>query len=197
MFGAHFLATGDPYMPAQYVGPWAGPGNQTNLYPPPAILLFAAFTVLPSVLWWAIPLGIVTAITVWWRPAAWTWPLIALILCTVPFSSGIATGNSGMWIMAVIALTTRWPAAGWLLVAKPSEIPLILPWIRRRGWWLGLAVAVVVSLAMLPLWFRWAEVLRFYTGPTFLYGVLGWPYVLIPALARVATTRSAAAPRRS
>lgn len=46
-FGAHFLATGVPYMPERYAGPWQGYGNQTNLYPPPALFLFIVFTVIP------------------------------------------------------------------------------------------------------------------------------------------------------
>jgi hypothetical protein len=39
------------------------------LYPPPALLAFAVLSVLPAILWWLIPLGIVGAVIAWHRPA--------------------------------------------------------------------------------------------------------------------------------
>jgi hypothetical protein len=191
MFGEHFLATGDPYLPAQYVSPWVGPGNVTNLYPPPAILLFAAFTIIPWPLWWGIPLGITVWILWFWRPAYWSWPVITAICCLVPFLAALSTGNSDLWVMAAIALATRWPAAAWFLIAKPSELPLSLLWFRQRPYWQGFVIATIVSAALLPLWFRWFEVLANYVGaPELTYSIVGWPFVLIPVIGRIASTRA-------
>lgn len=195
-YGAHFLATGNFYMPNQYVAPWwVGSGNPppANLYPPPALYLFVAFTFIPWPLWWGIPLGLSAWVIWWWRPALWSWPIIAAILCTVPFAAAVTLGNSGMWVMAAIALATRWPAASWFLVAKPNDLVLTLPFVPKRGWWVGLVAAALVSLPLLPLWIDWLTALRFYAGATWLYEVEAWPMLLIPVLARLASTRKGVA----
>ena len=54
-----FLDGAGFYQPWQFA-PY-GMASQPIMYPPATIPLFAAFTVLPSVLWWAIPLGVLAA----------------------------------------------------------------------------------------------------------------------------------------
>lgn len=62
-----WLGGGPFYEPWQLTGPYQftpgapvpGHANSGAFYPPVALWLFAPFTVLPPVLWWAIPLGCV------------------------------------------------------------------------------------------------------------------------------------------
>ena len=80
-------------------------------YPPPALYLFVAFQFIPWPLWWGIPLGVTAYIIWYWRPAPWSWPILAAICCLVAFSAPITSGNTEMWVMMAIALATRWPSA--------------------------------------------------------------------------------------
>jgi hypothetical protein len=185
-FGAHFLATGDPYLP--FTSGVDLPGGAR--YPPPALFLFVALNFIPWPLWWIIPLGIVAANVRYWRPADWSWPIMAAVLATVPFPAAVACGNSGLWVMAVIAMATRWPAASWFLVAKPNELILTLPFIRHRGWWIGFLIAALASLPLLSYWFDWFTALHSYRGGSpATYSIDAWPLFLLPVLARIASTR--------
>jgi len=178
-----FFATGEMYTPFQLSGPYPdviySGGWVINLYPPPMMLLFAPFTVLPAVLWWAIPMSIFAYMTWYWRPAPWSWPVLAGVLVLLPFAITIAMGNTVMWAMAVTALATRWPGAAVGLFGKPLLVPFILPFVRRSRTWLwGLAIAAIVSLPFLPFWFDWLTAMRNeVTGQ----GVLGTVFYFFPA----------------
>lgn len=74
-----FLATGTPYSPLQLAGPYEL-GGEIFLYPPIALALFVPFTFLPALLWWVVPLGVIGVSVYRWRPAPWTWPLIAFAI---------------------------------------------------------------------------------------------------------------------
>ena len=52
------------YLARQLDGPYALLSGDA-LYPPISLLLFAPFTSLPAVLWWAIPIGIVSGIVLY------------------------------------------------------------------------------------------------------------------------------------
>lgn len=66
--------SGGPFYPAyELAGPFANTDHDI-LYPPVAILLFAPFTVLPAILWWAIPLGLVVWVIYCLRPDPVVWP---------------------------------------------------------------------------------------------------------------------------
>jgi hypothetical protein len=192
---AHFLSTGNFYA-RDPSGTWYD-GSTSGLpgparYPPPALFLFIAFLFIPWPLWWAIPLGVTAYIVWWWRPALWSWPIMAGIVCTTAFSAYLCTGNTDLWVMLVIALATRWPATSWLLVAKPTQLVLTLPFIRSRGWWMGLLVAAAVSLPLLPLWLDWLRAVPLYQGQDgapLIYGLAAWPVMLLPLLARIASSR--------
>lgn len=186
--GAQWLATGRPYTP----DPSASELSGQFRYPPPALYLFVAFRFIPWPLWWIVPLSI-TAWVIWsWKPGPWFWLIALVAVCLSDIFVTIGTGNTDMWVVAVIALTTRWPAASWLLVAKPCALPFTLPAIRRRGWWVGLALAAAISLPLLPLWFDWLRVLPLYhgaQGPVWLYGIVNWPVFAVPWLARLMSAR--------
>ena len=160
-----FFATGAMYTPFQLSGPYPEviyqDGWVINLYPPPMMLLFGAFTFLPAILWWAIPMSIFGYMTWYWRPSPWSWPVLAGALLMLPFSISIAMGNTVLWAMAVTSLATRWPGASVGLFGKPLLAPFIVPFLRRSRTWLwGLGIAVVVSLPFLPYWFDWLTAMR-------------------------------------
>jgi hypothetical protein len=51
-----WVETGVLYSPSQLAGPYTNadawlPGGVANLYPPPAVLLFVPFLVLPAIVW--------------------------------------------------------------------------------------------------------------------------------------------------
>lgn len=150
--GETWLDTGQWYLPHQLEGPYVVETDVDVLYPPLAIPFFAALRWLPFPLWWAIPLGIVGWLVWSWRPAAWTWPLLALLLAWPRGVSNLIYGNSDMWVMAAIAagLVIGWPAV--LVLLKPSVAPLALVGAGHRSWWIGLAVLAVASLLTLDLW---------------------------------------------
>jgi hypothetical protein len=80
-----WVETGVLYWPSQLAGPYANadawlPDGVANLYPPPAVLLFVPFLVLPAILWWVIPLGVLISGVVYWKPAWWSWPFLAAAL---------------------------------------------------------------------------------------------------------------------
>jgi hypothetical protein len=160
-----FFATGAMYTPFQLSGPYPDviyqDGWVINLYPPPMMLLFGAFTVLPAILWWVIPMSVFAYMTWYWRPAPWSWPVLAGVLAVLPFAITIAMGNTVMWAMAVTSLATRWPGAAVGLAGKPLLLPFALPFLRRsRSWIVGIAIAGAVSLAFLPWWFDWLTAMR-------------------------------------
>lgn len=180
---ARWLA-GEGFYPAwQLAGPydvWAG-GNPI-LYPPTALPLFAAFTVLPAILWWS-PLVIVAwslrrasplALLVVLGLVAWPATAINVIWC----------GNPSMWAAAALALAVngqRWAAPFVLL--KPTLAPFALFGIRSRTWWYGLAVFGVVSWMLVPLWHDYATAMLNASNAGWTYQLWHVPIMLIPLIA--------------
>jgi len=145
-FGRRWLETGSLYLPSQLAGPFAAqplglpPAMLPAMYPPLAALLFAPLTVLPWILWWAVPIGLVAFAFARWRPAPWTWPILALMACWPSTSAIVIVGSSSMWITAAVAGGLLW---GWpiLLVAlKPTFAPLLL--IGARRWLISSGVVI-------------------------------------------------------
>lgn len=179
---------GGPFYPAYQVqGPYViGPG--AVLYPPSTIPLFAAFTVLPAVLFWVIPLTVIGAVVIHHRPKVWAWPLMAACLVPPTVVPMLIHGNPFMWVAAAVSLGTvyGWPAVFVLL--KPSLFPFALIGVRQRTWWVALGLCALVALAFLPMWPDYIRVLtnaRSERG--ILYSLIDVPLLLIPLISRAAT----------
>lgn len=182
-----WLETGTPYLASEVAGPYEI-APLTFLHPPVALYLFVPFLALPLALWWAIPLGIVAWSVVSWRPADWTWPIMAALLALSRFHIPLIVGNTDLWVWAAIALGLRlaWPAL--LVVIKPSLFPFALIGARHRSWWIAAAIVVIISLPFGSLWFDWVSVIR--NAPKDLsYSIPNVPWLLVPVIAWAARTR--------
>lgn len=180
--GQRWLDTGSFYLPRQLAGPYIVKADQDVLYPPTALLLFLPFTILPWPAWWLIPLGTVAWVVLRWRPAPWTWPILAFLVAWPPQVANLLFGNSDTWVIAAVAggLAAGWP--GVLVILKPSLAPFALAGIRRRSWWVAALLLGLLSLAMVPLWADYLAAIRNSdVGPT--YSVQDIPPMLIPVLA--------------
>lgn len=173
-----WLATGQWFAPYQLAGPYAMWGSgQPILYPPNAIPLFAAFTVLPGFLWWAVPLGVIG-----WSLRRDSRLILVLALLAWPQTiSLIWAGNPVMWMAAFLALSLRWPGFAPFVLLKPILAPFSLIGIRGRGWWIGAGLLVVVSLPFAGLWLDYLTVLRNAHGDQgWLYLAGNVPLMLVP-----------------
>lgn len=185
---ARWLAGGPFYEPRQLAGPYVVAHGDV-LYPPVGLWLFVPFTVLPMVLWWAIP-AVLTAWAIWRvRPRPAVWPLMALCLAWPTTPLKIWTGNPVIWCMAAmsVAIVYRWAAPFALL--KPSLFPFALFGIRERSWWVGLAVFLAVCLPFGTLWADWVASVLDSRGSGPLYSVLEAPMLLLPLVAWLGRTR--------
>jgi hypothetical protein len=180
--GQRWLDTGSFYLPRQLAGPYVVQADVDVLYPPVALLLFVPFTILPWPAWWLIPVGTLAWVTMRWRPAPWTWPILAFFVAWPPQVANLLYGNSNFWAIAAVAggLAFGWP--GVLVILKPSLAPFALAGIRRRSWWVAALVLGLLSLAMLPLWVDFMAAMRNSdVSPTYSLGNL--PPMLIPVVA--------------
>jgi hypothetical protein len=191
-----WLAGGSFYPEHQLAGPYLITDGDI-LYPPSTIPFFVAFLVLPSILFWVIPITILVWVIGRYRPAPWTWPVMAACLAYIPTMVKVLHGNPFMWASAAVALGTvyGWPAL--LVMLKPSLAPFGLIGIRRRSWWvaaggLGAAVAVTV-VVFLPLWRDYVTVLTdSHNAEGIFYSLSDVPLVLIPVIAYLGRTRQPA-----
>ena len=184
---ARWLDTGSPYVSQEVAAPFDYQPD-TFLHPPVALLLFLPFRWLPAIVWYALPITIVTVVSSQWRPARWTWPILAACLAWPRTSGMLIVGNTDLWVAAFVALGLRW-GWGWaLIVLKPSFAPLALLGVRRRGFWIALAVLGVVSIPFGRLWVDWFSVILHAPGGV-LYSILGLPLVLLPAVAYAGRTQ--------
>ncbi|MGZ8514908.1 MAG: hypothetical protein ACXWXA_07675 [Candidatus Limnocylindrales bacterium] len=182
-----WLETGTPYLPNEVAGPFLI-APETYLQPPVAVWLFAPFLVLPLVLWWAIPLGIVVWSIVDWQPAAWTWPIIAALLSLSRFMIPLIVGNTDLWVWAAIAVGLRWGWPSLLVAVKPSLFFFMFIGVRRRAWWIAAAVTAVLCLPFAGLWFDWIAVLG-HAPKDFTYSLPNVPWLIVPILAWLARAR--------
>ena len=157
-----WLAGGPFYPPEQVAAPYDLPWGQI-FYPPQALALFVPFTVLGPVLGPILFVGIPLAITAWivwsWRPGFWAWTAILVVLVLHPDAPLIwIAGTPTVWVVALVALATRWPWVSAFLWFKPSVFPFALVGIRDRRWW-AISVAFAVSVIVLwPLMTQWIAV---------------------------------------
>lgn len=175
-----WLETGSPYLPAELAGSFQY-GSHTFLHPPSTLLLFAPFLVLPAVLWWATPIAVVAWSLRSWRPAPWTWPLLAAPLLYVPFLVAVIVGNTDLWVAAGVAAGLRfgWPA---LVLVKPSLAPFLLVGTWHRSWWLGLVVVLLAAIPFGSLWSDWLAVVDHSPGDwTYSLHSVPWLAILLVA----------------
>jgi hypothetical protein len=166
------------------------------LYPPIVGPVFAIWRLLPAALWWAIPIAILAYAFVRWRPALWAWPLMLAALIWPNTADSLWAGSSNLWIVAGVAggLIWGWPAA--VIAFKPSFAPFILIGVRRRSWWIAVALVAVLSLAMLSEWLRYVTVIQNLESPGAVYSLGDLPLLLVPVIAWAARRRPADLVRR-
>jgi hypothetical protein len=190
---ARWLAGGPFYEPHQLAGLYEV-AHGDILYPPVGLWLFVPFTIMPAVLWWAIP----AAVTAWGilrvRPRPAVWPLMALCLAWPTTPLKIWTGNPVIWGIAAmsVAIVYRWAAPFVLL--KPSLFPFALFGIRERGWWVGLGVFLALCLPFGWLWADWIGSVINSRGSGPLYSILEAPMLLFPIVAWLGRTRQVGRP---
>jgi hypothetical protein len=187
-YAQRWLDTGVLYLPHQLAGPYHVSG-QDFLFPPIALYVFTPFLVLPIAIWWIVPAVALVACFRRFRPAMWTFPILALIAAWPRTIGQIVVGGSDLWVAAAVALGLlfAWPFV--LIVIKPSFLPLALLGARRRSWWIAAAIVVLVSLPFGTLWLDYVTAIR-NSGLPLYYSLLQLPVVLAPIVMWIGRTRS-------
>ncbi len=191
----NWLAGDGFYNARQLAGPYELVGATTTyigdvLYPPTLLFLLVPFTLLPDILWWAVPAVLVALAFRRMQPAPWTWPLIALLATLPPSSKTIIWGNPVMWIVAGTWLGAAYGWGGAFVWLKPSLFPFALFGIRDRRWWLACGLLIALTLPMLPLVFEYAHVVLDLRGGGLLYSLPQVPLLLTPVVAWAARSRA-------
>lgn len=196
--GGRWMETGSMYLPYQLAGPYpidvtADLRQTPALYPPAAGPVFGALTLLPFPLvvaaWWAVPIGILVA-GIWrWRPAPWTWPVMALCFVHPMSPAQIMVGGTSMWMAAFVTLGLwiGWPAA--LILLKPTMLPFAFLGAWDPRWWV-VAVAIVLVTFLGP----WQDYLTVSANASdaaggVLYSLKTYPLVAVPLFAWLGRTR--------
>jgi hypothetical protein len=189
-----WLAGDGYYLDWQLTGPYTWRGGE-SLYPPPMAVLMMPFLVLPEVVWWAVPIGLV-GYAVWrFRPAPWALALIAACLWYPRTYELVLYGNPSMWVAGLVAAALIWSWPAVLVLVKPTLAPLALVGANRRSWWLALAALAVLSLVLLPMWPDWFRAVfdgSAAWGTSWEYSVRDLPLILIPMLAWLGRSTTAA-----
>lgn len=188
-----FVDTGSPYAAVQLEGPyppWELPTTALYLHPPTSLVLVVPFLVLPAIVWWAVPIGVIGWFLARCRPAPWGWAVIAMLVAWPRTLGAVMLGNSDLWVTAGIAagFVYGWPAV--LVFLKPTLAPFALVGVRHRSFWVGMAVFAVVSLAFWPLWWEWLTAVRNGQGLGLAYSLPNLAMPLIPVVAWVTRARN-------
>jgi hypothetical protein len=192
-----WLEGGPFYHPYQVTGPYQVVYAEI-LYPPPVLLLLVPFTVLPAILWWAIPIATTTYFVAQTKPRGWRLAAI-LFLLAVPYSLDIvATGNPALWMLMFGAIAIRIPGMAALILLKPTLALFAFVGIRSRLWWGLTAGLILVSVLLLPLTREYVTVVlnAQWPGGNPLYSLNGVPLMLIPIVANLPNMTRAATARR-
>lgn len=183
-----WLSTGSFYLPSQLAGPYTIVLDRDVLYPPIALYLFVPFALgVPAPLFWVIPLAVLGYAILRWRPAVWTWPVLAAILFWHATLSDLLLGNTDLWVAAAVAGGLMWGWPSLLVALKPPFGLLALVGAKRRSWWVGLPFVVVASVLMARLWADYLVTLR-NSGIPWTYSLPTLPLVVAPLVARLGRT---------
>jgi hypothetical protein len=182
MFGQRFVETGEAYFPVQFGAPYLVQGT-VNVYPPLALYLFVPLAYVPLILWWAIPIAVFAWHLARYRPKPWAWPVLALMLAYPPTVSGLIYGSSTMWSAAFLCIAFRYPLAAALIAFKPVDILVWPLFVRRKAFWIGLAIMALAALPFGELWFDWFAAITNTVGSSPLRNITGWPLLLLPVVA--------------
>ena len=180
-----WLDTGSPYLASEVAGPYEYQ-PESFLHPPISLLLFAPFLVVPLPLWW-VPLPLVAWCIYAWKPAPWTWPIMAALTAFPPHHISIIVGNSDMWVLGGVALGLRFGFPALVVVVKPSLFPFLLAGARHRSFWLGIPVVILLCLPFGSLWIDWMHVILNAPASLF-YSVGAVTLMLVPVVAYVGRT---------
>jgi hypothetical protein len=183
---ARWLTGGPFYNPEQLAGAYVIE-HGAILYPPVALLLFVPFTLLPAVLWWAVPAGLV-AWSLWrLRPRPVAWPIMAALIGFSPLPVLIVAGNPVLWALAFMAAGTAQIGPSILVLLKPSLAPFALFGAWRRRWWIWAVAFGAVCLPFGAMWQDWLTALANSSGPVY-YSLRETGLMLIPIVAWAART---------
>ncbi len=180
-----WLAGGPFYAEFQLAGPYIPWGRPSILYPPTSLLLFIPFTVLPAIMRWAVPIGIVVAVIAYHRPRPVAWPVLAMCLWFPTTAEVVIRGEPGPLggrrggARHRLAFT-----AGVLVLLKPTLVPFALVGCRHRSWWVGLGVLALVSVPFAAMWLDYVTVVQNARDPNgLMYSLNQVPTVMIPVVA--------------
>lgn len=184
----NWVDTGEFYLPHQLAGPYQVQTLVDVLYPPIALYLFVPFLVLPAVLWWAIPITVFAVGVAWLRPAAWTWPLIAIGVAWPQTLAQLLYGNTNMWVAAMIAagVVLAWPSV--MILFKPAFAPFALIGIKRRRWWVAMGLLCLAAVPFGTMWLDYATVIH-NSSLSASYGLINLPLMVAPLIAWVGRRR--------
>jgi hypothetical protein len=192
---ARWLGGGPFYLPEQLAGPYGWEGSWI-LYPPPIVILFAPFTVLPAPAWWIFPITVTAWVIYRLRPRPLALGVIALCLANPTTISMVIWGNPAMFFVASLSLGMLygWPSV--FIFLKPTLAPFALVGSWRRSWWIALATGAAVSLVFLPMWFEYIKVIENGIGARGVaYSLAQVPAMLIPVAAWLGRQRLSEARR--
>lgn len=200
-FGQRWLETGSMYLPSQLEGPYSvwwtyDKPTTPSIYPPAAGPLFGALALLPlqlaALAWWGVPIGILASALARWRPAPWSWPIMAALLVHPQLPITYIVGSSTMWAVALVALGLVYKGPAVLILLKPTFAPFALIGMRDWRWWAVAGVIGIVTLAG-----PWRDYLTVLTNGTdsggFLYSLTAFPLMLVPVVAWLGRSREARA----
>lgn len=183
-----WVDTGEFYLERQLAGPYVVETLVDVLYPPFALYLFVPFLVLPTLLWWLIPMVAFAAGIARLRPAPWTWPIIAAGIAWPQTVAQVLYGNTNMWVAAAIAAGVAWAWPSVLILLKPSLAPFALIGIHRRRWWVALGILALAAIPFGTLWLDWLTTIgNSSLAPS--YALITLPLMLAPIVAWVGRGR--------
>jgi ABC-type uncharacterized transport system permease subunit len=91
-----------------------------------------------------------------------------------------------IWLVAALALGTRWPAFAAFVLVKPTLAPFALLGARDRAWWLVVGLGLLSAILLAPMMADWARALGNLRGASPLtYSLSDLPLLCMPLVARL------------